>query len=543
MVDRRRVTAVLVALALAVDNADEVLLPSVYREVGDSRSISLHGLTVLTLARRLAQALACPIAAALTKRSHRGTVIAMSIAAWGATTAASGLSSSFAEVALFHPFTHFLHPLSLPPPLLRDGAAAQFQDLMAGWVVGLRRRHRWWRQLALARGLNGIALAWATPAIYSMVADTADAANRGLAFGWLRVAGNSGGIIGSGAAIMLAGSAPAAISRLACRLLAHCCRLLRALGGHIRFCGGSPLSCWPAEVPPSTLSHKETSGSGLGSSDHLQVAGGGWWQVLEEMLADTRTVMGVPTVQIIVAQGMVGSFPGAAFSFCTMWLELIGFTQAGTATLQILYHTATSVGALFGGLLGDIAARRLPNAGRIVCAQVSAGSAAIFSIVLLYGLPTDAPRPLLFAATLIPMGLIISWNGSATNNPIKAEIVPQKLRSNVYALDNALESLPASFAPYIVAMIAEHWYGYHRVGKGLKVQGAALANRSNARALSHGLLACMTMPWILCTATYGLLYYHYPKDRDRADYQRLANDKEHKHTELHPEMTGEVEKM
>eukprot|EP00850_Spirogloea_muscicola_P026672 SM009236S24551 [mRNA] locus=s9236:21:553:+ [translate_table: standard] len=74
MVGRRRVTAALVALALAVDNADEVLLPSVYREVGNSRRISLHGLTVLTLARRLSQALACPIAAALTKRSHRGTV-------------------------------------------------------------------------------------------------------------------------------------------------------------------------------------------------------------------------------------------------------------------------------------------------------------------------------------------------------------------------------------------------------------------------------------------------------------------------------------
>eukprot|EP00850_Spirogloea_muscicola_P026286 SM006483S20485 [mRNA] locus=s6483:415:786:+ [translate_table: standard] len=123
MLGRRRVTAALVALALAVDHADEVLLPSVYREVGDTRSISLHGLTVLTLARRLAQALACPIAAALTKRSHRGTVIAISIAACGATTAASGLSSSFAEVALHSSPTSSIRP---PSSIVEDEAAAHF---------------------------------------------------------------------------------------------------------------------------------------------------------------------------------------------------------------------------------------------------------------------------------------------------------------------------------------------------------------------------------------------------------------------------------
>eukprot|EP00850_Spirogloea_muscicola_P009024 SM000049S16795 [mRNA] locus=s49:779814:780107:- [translate_table: standard] len=66
MADHRRATAVLVALALAVDNADEVLLPVVYREVGASLRISLHGLTLLTLARSLAHSLSCPIATALT---------------------------------------------------------------------------------------------------------------------------------------------------------------------------------------------------------------------------------------------------------------------------------------------------------------------------------------------------------------------------------------------------------------------------------------------------------------------------------------------
>eukprot|EP00850_Spirogloea_muscicola_P026601 SM008653S23422 [mRNA] locus=s8653:1:481:- [translate_table: standard] len=122
-----------------------------------------------------------------------------------------------------------------------------------------------------------------------MVADTADAANRGLAFGWLRVAGNSGGIIGSGAAIMLADTAPAGIPgwRVAFLLTAAVCFVLSAA---IYAFVEDP------HFPAGQLS-KETSGSGPGSLDHLQLAGGGWRQVLDEMLADTRTVMGVPTVQ------------------------------------------------------------------------------------------------------------------------------------------------------------------------------------------------------------------------------------------------------
>eukprot|EP00850_Spirogloea_muscicola_P009022 SM000049S16793 [mRNA] locus=s49:773062:774739:- [translate_table: standard] len=338
-------------------------------------------------------------------------------------------------VLLDHPPPTGARP-PLPPQDPPPASPSALPELIAGWVLGGRRHHRWWLALASARGLNGIALAWATPAIYSMVADTADAANRGLAFAWLRVAGNSGGIIGSGAAIMLADTAPAGIPgwRVAFLLTAADCFVLAAAVYAF------------VEDPhfPAGQPSKEISGSGQGSldhRDHLQPPGVGWRQVLDEMLADTRTVMGIPTVQVVVAQGMVGSFPGAAFSFRTMWLELIGSRKrgsgsplpTGTATLQIIYQTATSVGALSGGLLGNIAARRLPNAGRIECAQFSSGSAAIFSVVLLYGLPTDAPWPLLYAATLIPMGLLASWNGSATNNPIKAEIVPQKLQSSVYA--------------------------------------------------------------------------------------------------------------
>jgi hypothetical protein len=37
------------------------------------------------------------------------------------------------------------------------------------------------------------------------------------------------------------------------------------------------------------------------------------------------------------------------------------------------------------------------------------------------------------------MGLLISWNAPATNNPIFAEIVPERLRTSIYAFDRCFE--------------------------------------------------------------------------------------------------------
>eukprot|EP00850_Spirogloea_muscicola_P012445 SM000080S22960 [mRNA] locus=s80:405846:407221:+ [translate_table: standard] len=259
------------------------------------------------------------------------------------------------------------------------------------------------------------------------------------------------------------------------------------------------------------------------------------------MVADARAVAGVPTFQIIAAQGVVGSFPWAALSFCTMWLELVGFTHPGTAMLLGFFVVATSAGGLFGGWLGDAAALRLPNTGRIVCAQFSAGSAVPLAALLLYGLPNNASAPLLYAATFVIVGFIISWNASSTNNPIFAEIVPEKLRTNVYALDRAVEGLLASFAPYIVATIAEQWYGWRPVQPGMRAQDAQIADRGNARALAGGLFLCTALPWALCCAIYTLLYHHYPRDRDNARFLSLANGAEHERLEMQLETIREAD--
>lgn len=60
-------------------------------------------------------------------------------------------------------------------------------------------------QVAIARALNGVGLAMVVPAIQSLVADSTEEHERGVAFGWLQVTGNIGSILGGLVSVVLAG--------------------------------------------------------------------------------------------------------------------------------------------------------------------------------------------------------------------------------------------------------------------------------------------------------------------------------------------------
>jgi hypothetical protein len=108
-------------------------------------------------------------------------------------------------------------------------------------------------------------------------------------------------------------------------------------------------------------------------------------------------------------------------------------------------------------------------------------------------------------------------NSCLSCSPIFAEIVPEKSRTSIYALDRSFESVLASFAPPIVGLLAQRVYGYKPNDKGESVQ----QDRENAASLAKALYACIAIPFILCTAIYSLLYCSYPRDRDRARMQSL----------------------
>jgi hypothetical protein len=85
-------------------------------------------------------------------------------------------------------------------------------------------------------------------------------------------------------------------------------------------------------------------------------------------------------------------------------------------------------------------ARRLPNNGRILTAQASVFCGIPLTWLLLKGLPASAwaRAPAVYGAVMFVTGLTCTWAGAGCNSPIFAEIVPDELRSTIYAFDRCV---------------------------------------------------------------------------------------------------------
>ncbi|KAJ6834505.1 uncharacterized protein M6B38_334610 [Iris pallida] len=259
---------------------------------------------------------------------------------------------------------------------------------------------------------------------------------------------------------------------------------------------------------------------------------------VKELFKEAKTVMKIPSFQIIVAQGVTGSFPWSALSFAPMWLELIGFSHKGTGLLMGMFVVANALGGLFGGKMGDFLSERFPNSGRIVLSQISSGSAIPLAAVLMLALPDDPSTVFSHGLVLFIMGLSISWNSAATNNPIFAEIVPERSRTSIYALDRSIESILSSFAPPVVGILAEHVYGYKPVPGSSEVASIE-TDRENAAPLAKALYTAIAIPMTLCCFIYSFLYCTYPRDRERARMDSLIESEMQNIEFDSPRNTGE----
>ncbi|XAR73373.1 hypothetical protein NMG60_11007322, partial [Bertholletia excelsa] len=444
-------TLILVNLAGIMERADESLLPGVYKEVGAALHTDPTGLGSLTLFRSLVQTCCYPLAAYLARRSNRAHVIALGAYLWAAATFLVAFSSTFLEVAI-------------------------------------------------SRGLNGIGLAIVTPAIQSLVADSTDETNRGMAFGWLQLTGNIGSIIGGLCAVLIASTTIMGIPGW--RVAFHLVGLISVIVGILVHLFASD-PCHSDSQPNNEIQHKSFRSE------------------LKDVLKEAKLVMQIPSFQIIVAQGVAGSFAGSALSFGPMWLELIGFSHKTVALLWTLFIIAGSVGGLFGGWLGDRLAQPFPNSGRIILSQISSGSAIPLAALLLLGLPDDPSTAFLHGMVLFIMGFSISWNAPATNNPIFAEIVPERMRTSIYALDLSFESILASFAPPVVGVLAQHVFGYKPIPKGSSDSEEIKTDRENAIPLARAQYTAIGIPFVICCIFYSFLYCTYPRDRERARMHAL----------------------
>ncbi|KAE8665731.1 protein spinster-like protein 2-like [Hibiscus syriacus] len=446
-------TLVLVNLAGIMERADESLLPGVYKEVGAALHTDPTGLGSLTLFRSIVQSACYPLAAYLSMHHNRARVIALGAFLWAAATFLVAISTTFLQVAV-------------------------------------------------SRGLNGIGLAIVIPAIQSLVADSTDDSNRGVAFGWLQLTSNIGSILGGFCSVLIASKTIMGIPGW--RFAFHLVWVISVVVGLLVHLFAKDPRCSDRDnVAKEHVGHKSFS------------------SLVKDMIDEAKSVVRIPTFQIFVAQGVSGTFPWSALSFAPMWLELIGFSHETTAFIMTLFVVSGSLGGLFGGKMGDILAKRLPNSGRIILSQISSGSAIPIAAVLLLALPDDPSTAFMHGLVFVVMGFCISWNGPATNNPIFAEIVPEKSRTSIYALDRSFETILASFAPPIVGILAQHVYGYKPIPKGSSDSIEIETDRKNAASLAKALYTAIGIPFTICCTIYSFLYCTYPRDRERARMQAL----------------------
>lgn len=339
------------------------------------------------------------------------------------------------------------------------------------------------------------------PAIQSLVADMHREGERGLGFGFLHGAGQVGTLLGGVFATLLGARTVGVIAgwRFAFFLMAIVSVLLAAA-----------IYIFAEDLkppPPVDLVSNEPLVQRDGKTALL--SGSRQESQLKQLWKGTKKVLKVPTFQVILGQGLAGQVPWQAMSFTTLWLELLGFGHTRAAFLVALLSVGNMLGSVFGGWLGDLAARYFPNAGRIMCSQFSTFVGVPLSAILLLALPQSITFSWAYGLIFFFMGFLMSWNSPATNWPIFAEIVPTELHTTVYAVDQAIEkSLAAAGAP-LVGLLAQTFFDYE-TGK-----GSFTPDLHNAKALARGLFVLIACPFVICFLVISLLYRTYPRDRDR----------------------------
>ncbi|CAL5221985.1 g4269 [Coccomyxa viridis] len=444
---RARTTFVL-GIAFILERLDESILGAVYTPLGKALHASPSQLGTLTLCRALVQALFSPFTGILGDKYNRIIIVAVGTFLWGIMTAAIGLSTTLPQAMAWAAF-------------------------------------------------NGVGLAFVLPCAQSILADYYIPEQRGRAFGFMFTLAALGSMAGGFFATSISGKMPAGIE-----------------GWRFAFFVIAAIAVAAAVVtlglgvdPRLTVRSSATSDKRL-ASIVLEALSAAW--------TSFRAVLRVRTFQVLVLQGVVGGMPWNAVGYFTMWLQTLGFSDMPAAALTALFWGGTALGNLVGGIVGDLLAKRLPNVGRQLTCQVSIAVGLPLVAILIKALPerggaAGSMDPLTggYGVLLFLLGSVISWP-QTQNSAMFSEVVPENLRSSIYAFDRCFEGAISALSAPLVGLVAERWFHYTSNFHGSTPQ----QQLTNATALGDGLLVCLMVPWGLQLLFYSFLYRAFPRDRD-----------------------------
>ena len=81
-------------------------------------------------------------------------------------------------------------------------------------------------------------------------------------------------------------------------------------------------------------------------------------------------------------QGIVGSIPWSGMVFLTLYFQLLGMSDFAASLQMALLLGSTALGGLLGGWIGDRAAMKYPDHGRILVCQFSVAVGIPFSLTI-----------------------------------------------------------------------------------------------------------------------------------------------------------------
>eukprot|EP00850_Spirogloea_muscicola_P019232 SM000186S04150 [mRNA] locus=s186:112226:114319:- [translate_table: standard] len=379
------------------------------------------------------------------------------------------------------------------------------------------------RQLALARAAASASLAVSLP---SIVADSYPEERRGVAFGWLQAAGQAG------AAVALAASPTAAAESPSHSLTASPHRLAFlavAATGALHSCALFQFGRDPV-LPPGRRSRPSWT---LPARTFLAQA----HEDVAKVAAGLRSTLLVRTVQLIVAEEVVGQFSWHATWLLGPWLSLSGFAPSTVAWQVIMMYLGRTCGSVAGGWAGDLAAFRYPSVGRILCTQVSVTMAIPLAAALLHGLPAVTASDGPYGLALFLMGFITAWATPACRWPVLSEVVSRPLRTSLFALYVAVGKITAALVALAMSSLAANgWRPVSSQSIGLTDPASDLSPSplplppnvvgGSSQALAKNIFLSFGISYMICAIVVTGLYWTYPADRGRARIEAWIEDSE-----------------
>ena len=447
-----------------IERGDESILPAVYKFLGAAFATDPRGLANIQLSRSLTQAAVAPFSGIAGDRFNRVHVIAVGAILWGLATIAMGLMTNIHQAFGFAVF-------------------------------------------------NGIGLSLIIPSVQSLIADAHGRSKRGSAFGVLYMISSLGSMAVSFFSTSIGGKTIGAIPGW---------RFAFLLVGGVSLAGAGFVLL--AATDPRAAEKKRRRALALADATADAEADAPFltWASarLASMWRDLKLVLCVPTFVIIVLQGIAGSMPWTAMGFSTLYLQTQGFSDFKAGLVASAFSLGCAIGSALGGVFGDAAHRRFGNRGRVAVNQFSVAVSIPATLVTLKWLPmgTGAPDSAngllgIYAPVFFAAGLMISWCGT-NNSAIFSQVVPEQLRSSIYAFDRAFETAIGSLANPIVGALTPV-FGFKGTLKYADDTPPSVI-AGNARALANAMLVMMIVPWVICFFAFCGLYWTIDRDEQYA---------------------------